>query len=279
VADHLSVQSAPTLEDIEIQLLLEGIALHYGYDFRDYAAAPLRRNIVMSMALEGVPTISRYQERILHDPESMERFLNAVGVNVTSFFREAASLSYLRQEIVPWLRTFPSVRVWVAGCSTGEEVVSLAIALHETGILHRTRIYATDINERSLAIARTRRYPLENVRSCEVDYVRAGGSASLSDYYRVSGDTAQFDHTLMAHVTWARHNLATDASFNDFQLIVCTNVLGRFSPPLQRRVGALLFESLIPSGYLMLGSGDGCAPGFAYRPVEGRPGMYRKARP
>src|SRR5581483_6687977 len=163
----------------EIQLLLEGIALHYGYDFRDYAAAPLRRNIVMSMALEGVPTISRYQERFLH----------AVGVNVTSFFREAASLSYLRQEIVPWLRTFPSVRVWVAGCSTGEEVVSLAIALHETGILHRTRIYATDINERSLAIARTRRYPLENVRSCEVDYVRAGGSASLSDYYRVSGDT------------------------------------------------------------------------------------------
>jgi len=196
MAEQLNAPAAsPTLEDIEIQLLLEGIALHYGYDFRDYALSPLRRNIVMSMAIEGVPTISRYQERILHDPESMERFLNAVGVNVTSMFREADSLLFLRQEIVPWLRTFPSARVWVAGCATGEEVVSLAIVLHESGILHRTRIYATDINERSLTLARMRGYSLENVRSSRAASMRAGAIAALSDSTGRPGDAPSSTRT------------------------------------------------------------------------------------
>jgi len=283
MADQLSAPPAsPSLEEIEIQLLLEGIALHYGYDFRDYALSPLRRNIVMSMAIEGVPTISRYQERILHDPESMERFLNAVGVNVTSLFREADSLLYLRREIVPWLRTFPSARIWVAGCATGEEVVSLAIVLHETGILHRTRIYATDINEHSLTIARMRGYPLENVRSCEGDYLRSGGIGRLSDYYVPSEDAACFDRSLTANVTWARHNLATDGSFNEFHLILCTNVLGHFSRPLQQRVHSLLHDSLAPSGYLMLGRNDSDvglrSEDHLYERTQGQPGLYRMVR-
>jgi chemotaxis protein methyltransferase CheR len=283
MADQLNAPAAsPSLEDIEIQLLLEGIALHYGYDFRDYALSPLRRNIVMSMAIEGVPTISRYQERILHDPESMERFLNAVGVNVTSLFREADSLLFLRREIVPWLRTYPSARIWVAGCATGEEVVSLAIVLHETGILHRTRIYATDINDRSLTIARMRGYSLENVRSCEADYLRAGGIGSLSDYYAPSGDVACFDRSLAANVTWARHNLATDASFNEFHVVLCTNVLGHFSRPLQKRVHDLLRDSLARSGYLMLGRNEGDvglrSEDLAYVAVQEQPGIYRRVR-
>lgn len=270
-----------SLEDIEIHLLLEGIALHYGYDFRDYAQGPLRRNIVMSMALEGVPTISRYQERLLHDPESLERFLNAVGVNVTSMFREADSLLYLRQEIVPWLRTFPSARIWVAGCATGEEVISLAIVLHETGILHRTRIYATDMNERSLTIARTRSYPLENVRSCEPDYLRAGGIASLSDYYTAYGDMVRFDHSLLANVTWARHNLTTDESFNEFHTILCTNVLSHFSAPLQERVHRLLYESLASSGFLILGRLESMVHWRMrnrFTREQDRGGIYRKVR-
>ena len=156
-----------SLEEIELQLLLEGIALHYGYDFRDYAPAPLRRNILMSMALEGVPTISAYQDRVLHDPASLQRFLNTVGVNVTSMFREAIAMRVLREEIVPWLRTFPSVRIWVAGCATGEEVASLAIVLRETEMLGRTRIYATDINEASLTIAARGLMPIESVQSGE----------------------------------------------------------------------------------------------------------------
>lgn len=270
-----------SLEDIEIHLLLEGIALHYGYDFRDYAQGPLRRNIVMSMALEGVPTISRYQERLLHDPDSLERFLNAVGVNVTSMFREADSLLYLRQEIVPWLRTFPSARIWVAGCATGEEVISLAIVLHETGILHRTRIYATDMNERSLTIARTRSYPLENVRSCEPDYLRAGGIASLSDYYTAYGDMVRFDHSLLANVTWARHNLTTDESFNEFHTILCTNVLSHFSAPLQERVHRLLYESLASSGFLILGRLESMVHWRMrnrFTREQDRGGIYRKVR-
>ena len=273
--------ASPSLEDIEIHLLLEGIALHYGYDFRDYAQRPLRRNIVMSMAMEGVPTISRYQERLLHDPECMERFLNAVGVNVSSMFREADSLCYLREHIVPWLRTFPSVRIWVAGCATGEEVISLAIVLHETGMLHRTRIYATDMNERSLTIARTRAYPLENVRSCEPDYLRAGGLGSLADYYTVYGDVARFDHSLLANVTWARHNLITDASFNEFQTILCTNVLSHFSLGLQEKVHGLLHESLISSGFLILGRLESMMHWRMrnrFTRVQDRGGIYRKAR-
>lgn len=273
--------ASPSLEDIEIHLLLEGIALHYGYDFRNYAQGPVRRNIVMSMAMEGVPTISRYQERLLHDPETMERFLNAVGVNVSSMFREADSLLYLRENIVPWLRTFPSARIWVAGCATGEEVISLAIVLHETGVLHRTRIYATDINERSLTIARARAYPLENVRSCEPDYIRAGGLGSLADYYTAYRDVARFDHSLLANVTWARHNLTTDASFNEFHAILCTNVLSHFSLGLQDKVHGLLHDSLVGSGFLILGRLESMMHWRMrnrFKRIQERGGTYRKLR-
>jgi chemotaxis protein methyltransferase CheR len=227
--------------------------MHYGYDFRDYAMGPLRRNILVSMALEGVPTISAYQARLLHDPECLQRFLNTVGVNVTSMFREAIALRVLREEIVPWLRTFPSVRIWVAGCATGEEVASVAIVLRETGMLGRTRIYATDLNERSLAVAATGVFPLENVLDGESAYRRAGGSGSLADYYRVEGEMARFDRGLLAGVTWARHDLIANASFNEFHVIVCTNVLTHFSRELQARVHGLLFDSLLRSGYLILG--------------------------
>jgi chemotaxis protein methyltransferase CheR len=273
--------ASTSLEEIEIQLLLEGIARHYGYDFRDYAPSPLRRNIVMTMALEGVPTISRYQERVLHDPEAMERFLDAVGVNVTSLFREADALLYFRQEIVPWLRTFPSAQLWVAGCGTGEDVISLAIVLHETGMLHKARMFATDINERSLTIARTGRFPLENVASCEPDYVRSGGIGALSDYYSVASDVARFDRSLLANVTWARHNLTNDASFNEFHVIVCTNVLTYFSLPLQERVHRLLHDSLVDSGFLILGRLESMirwSHRDSYSRLLGGAGVYRKAR-
>ena len=264
-----------------MHLLLEGIALHYGYDFRDYAQGPLRRNIVMSMAMEGVPTISRYLDRLLHDPGCMDRFLNAAGVNVTSLFREADSLLHLREQIVPWLRTFPFVRIWVAGCATGEEVISLAIVLHETGMLHRTRIYATDMNERSLTIARLRAYPVENVMSCEADYLRAGGLSSLSDYYATYGDVARFDDSLLSNVTWARHNLVTDASFNEFHTILCTNVLSHFSIGLQEKVHGLLHESLVSSGFLILGKLESMNQWRLrqrFTREQDRGGVYRKVR-
>jgi chemotaxis protein methyltransferase CheR len=241
--------------------------------------APLRRNILMSMALEGVASISAYQDRLLHDPESMQRFLNTVGVNVTSMFREAAALRVLREEVVPWLRTFPSVRVWVAGCATGEEVASLAIVLHETEMLSRTRIYATDINERSLAAAAGGVYPLENVLSGEADYRRAGGRGALSDYYVVNGDVARLDGRLLSGVTWARHNLISDASFNEFHVILCTNVLTHFSRNLQAQVHRLLYDSLVRSGYLIIGRLESVidwSSSSAYSRVNESAGVYRK---
>lgn len=268
-----------SLEEIELQLLLEGIALHYGYDFRDYALGPLRRNIAMTMALERVPSISAYQDRVLHDPASLQRFLNTVGVNVTSMFREAIALRVLREEIVPWLRTFPSVRIWVAGCATGEEVASLAIVLRETGMLGRTRIYATDINEGSLAIAARGELALEGVLDCEADYRRSGGQGALTDYYAVVGDTARLDTTLLAGVTWARHNLITDASFNDFHVILCTNVLTHFSRRLHAQVEQLLHESLVRTGYLIVGrleSVNRSGSPSVYSRVHASAGVYRK---
>jgi chemotaxis protein methyltransferase CheR len=274
--------ASQSLEDIEMSLLLEGIALHYGFDFRDYTQSTVRRNILMSMAVEGVPTISSYQEKVLHDARCMERFLDAVGVNVTSMFREAASLLFFREEIVPWLRTFPSVRIWVAGCGTGEDVLSLAILLNEAGVLPRTRIYATDINERSLMIARTARHPVENVAASQGDYVRSGGQRSLSDYYSIVGDIASFDRNLIDNVTWARHSLIADASFNSFHAIYCTNVLTYFSRSLQDRVLRLLGDSLVDTGFLVLGRLESMVDrprGGGFARVRDRVGVYRKGRP
>lgn len=252
----MAIEAVPAksdIEEIEMKLLLEGVALRYGYDFRDYAAAPLRRSLTMGMAGEGVATISAYQDRLLHNASAMKRFLSAVGVTVTGMFREADTLRCIREEVIPVLRTYPTVRVWIAGCATGEEVYSLAIVLEEEGVYDRCRLYATDLNDDALAVARTGVYPLELVLGYEDNYLRAGGRGALSDFYNVSDKQARLHRTLQRNISWAQHNLVTDASFNDFQLIVCTNVLIYFRPTLQQRAHRLFYESLVRSGYLALG--------------------------
>jgi chemotaxis protein methyltransferase CheR len=269
------------LEEIEIQLLLEGIRLTYGYDFREYALRPLRRNIVAAMQAEGIPTISAYQDRILHDATCMQRFLGMVGVSVTSMFREVELVHALRDEVIPVLRTYPSVRIWMVGCATGEEVYSLAILLEEEGVLRHARIYATDLNEDTLAVARMGAYPLDRMRSYEEAYRRAGGRLALSDYYTVSGRSARFSRSLQSNVTWAQHNLVTDASFNEFHLIVCANVLIYFRPTLQERAHRLFYDSLVRSGYLALGKGESLvfSPGSSrYQSVRNGVSLFRKVR-
>jgi chemotaxis protein methyltransferase CheR len=269
------------LEEIEIQLLLEGIRLTYGYDFREYALRPLRRNIVAAMQAEGIPTISAYQDRILHDATCMQRFLGMVGVSVTSMFREVELVHALRDEVIPVLRTYPSVRIWMVGCATGEEVYSLAILLEEEGVLRHARIYATDLNEDTLAVARMGAYPLDRMRSYEEAYRRAGGRLALLDYYTVSGRSARFSRSLQSNVTWAQHNLVTDASFNEFNLIVCANVLIYFRPTLQERAHRLFYDSLVRSGYLALGKGESLvfSPGSSrYQSVRNGVSLFRKVR-
>jgi chemotaxis protein methyltransferase CheR len=267
------------LEEIETRLLLDGIRLCYGYDFRDYAIGPLRRSIIAAMATEGVASISAYQDRILHDAACMQRFLGAVGVNVTSVFRDAALMQRLRDEVVPVLRTYPSVRIWVVGCSTGEEVYSLAILLEEEGLRNRVRIYATDLNEDMLAIARTGAYPLDRIRSREEEYVRSGGRVRLSDHYAVSGRSARFNRELQSNVTWLRHNLVTDSSFNEFHLILCANVLIYFRPTLQERAHRLFYESLVRWGFLALGQRESlvfCPESSRYEQVRDGVNLFRK---
>jgi chemotaxis protein methyltransferase CheR len=269
------------LEEIEIWLLLEGIRLCYGYDFREYALKPLRRSIANAMVAEEVSTISAYQDRILHDASCMRRFLSTVGVSVTSMFREAELLQCMREEVIPLLRTYPSVRIWMVGCATGEEVYSLAITLEEEGVLRRASIYATDLNEDTLAVARTGAYPLDRVHSYEDAYVKSGGRGKLSDHYDVSGRSARFHRSLQSNVTWARHNLVTDASFNQFHLIICANVLIYFRPSLQERSHRLFFDSLVRSGFLALGKGESLVfspESSRYQQVRIGVSLFRKVR-
>lgn len=246
----------PALEEIEVRLLIEGIRLRYGYDFREYASRPLRRTIYDAMVGEGHSTISAFQDHILHDEACMHRFLGTVGVSVTSMFREAELIRCLRDEVVPVFRTYPYVRIWMVGCATGEEVYSLAIMLQEEDVLRRAGIYATDLNEEGLAMARTSSYPLEQVRSYEERYQLSGGRGKLSDHYYVSGRSARFHRNLAHNVTWARHNLVTDASFNNFHLIICANVLIYFRPSLQERAHRMFADSLVRLGFLALGKGE-----------------------
>jgi chemotaxis protein methyltransferase CheR len=211
----------------------------------------------------------------------MQRFLGIVGVNVTSAFRDPDLARCISEEVIPLFRTYPSFRIWVAGCSTGEEVYTLSILLAEADVLRRASIYATDLNEDTLAIARTGAYSLDKMRRCEEGYQRAGGHGRLSNYYTVSGRSARFNRELQACVTWSRHNLVSEASFNDFHLILCANVLIYFRPALQERVHRLFYDSLIRSGFLGLGKRESlvyCPERNHYEQVRDGINLFRKVR-
>lgn len=278
---HRLDRAGSELEDIEIQLLLEGIRLCYGYDFREYALSPLRRGLMTAMARERAATISAFQDLVLHDAAVMQRFLGTVGVNVTTMFRDPETVRCIREEVVPLLRTYPSCRVWIAGCATGEEVYALAIVLEEECILGRSRIYATDLNDDMLAVARSASYPLDRVRRYEEAYLAAGGKGRLPDHYSLVGRTARFDPRLQSSITWARHNLVTDGSFNDFQLISCANVLIYFRDSLQARAHRLMYDSLVRGGFLALGKRESlvsCPERDHYEQVRDGVNVYRKTR-
>jgi chemotaxis protein methyltransferase CheR len=241
------------LEDLELQLLLEGVFRRYGFDFREYAPASLRRRVWRRVHAEGLGTISGLTEKLLHDEATMERLLLDLSVNVTAMFRDPTFYVAFRQKVVPFLRTHPFTRIWVAGGSTGEEVYSLAILLQEEGVYERARIYATDINESVLDRARGGVFPLEKMREYTQNYIRAGGARAFSEYYVAAYDGAQFQRSLIENVVFAQHNLVSDRSFNEFHVIVCRNVMIYFEKKLQDRVHGLFYESLPTFGILALG--------------------------
>jgi chemotaxis protein methyltransferase CheR len=246
-------RASDDLERIEVQVLLEAIYQHYGFDFRGYALGSLKRRLWRRAYAEKVETMSALQDRVLHDPAVMERLLLDLSINVTSMFRDPTFFKALREKVVPHLRTYPFIRIWNAGCSTGEETFSLAILLREEGLYDRARIYATDINEAVLGRARAGAFPIEKMRVYTENYIRAGGTESFSSYYTADGDTARFKPELLEQVVFAQHNLVSDAPFNEFNVIVCRNVMIYFGKNLQDRVHELFYESLDPFGILALG--------------------------
>jgi chemotaxis protein methyltransferase CheR len=241
------------VERIELDLLLEAIYRRYGFDFREYAPASLRRRVARRMRHEGVRTVSALQDLLLRDPDVMERLLLDLSINVTAMFRDPTFYSALRNRVLPELRTYPFTRIWVAGCSTGEEIYSLAILLEEEGLYDRTRIYGTDLNEAVLETARRGVFPMHKMQGYTQNYLRTGGTRAFSDYYVSAYDGAAFDRSLVRNVVFAQHNLVSDRSFNEFQLIVCRNVMIYFDRSLQNRVHELFYGSLVRLGILALG--------------------------
>lgn len=277
VAD--TIGSGEDLERIEIELLLEAINRRYGFDFREYAQASLKRRLWRRIHAEHLTSVSGLQEKVLHDPACMERLLLDLSINVTSMFRDPSFYAAFREKAVPVLRTYPFSRIWVAGCSTGEEVYSLAILLDEEGVNERTRIYATDINEAVIERARLGVFPLDKMQEYTQNYIRAGGTRAFSEYYSAAYDGAQFDRSLIRNVVFAQHNLVSDRSFNEFHAIVCRNVMIYFDRSLQEKVHELFHESLATFGVLALGHKESIKfTRFAesYEELDAEERLYRK---
>jgi chemotaxis protein methyltransferase CheR len=271
----------PELERLEIELLLEGIFRHYGFDFRSYAYASIRRRLWRRIEAEGLKTISGLQNRVLHEPAMMEQLLLDLSINVTAMFRDPTFYVAIREKVVPLLRTYPFIRIWHAGCSTGEEVYSMAILLEEEGLYDRARIYATDINEVVVHRARAGIFPLERMQEYTENYIRAGGTRSFSEYYTAKYDGALFSPSLQRNVVFSQHNLVTDRSFAEFNMILCRNVLIYFDRKLQARVHGLFHESLVHLGILCLGSKESLRLSdyeTAYEELSGAERIYRKVR-
>jgi len=273
--------SAPEreLEELEIGLLLEAVYRRYGLDFRQYAQASLKRRLYRRLHAEGLETLSQLQDRLLHDPSCMERLLVDLSINVTSMFRDPSFYVTFREKVAPVLHTYPFTRIWCAGCSTGEEVYSLAILLQEEGLYDRTRIYATDINEHVLATAREGVFPLDRMKEYTQNYIRAGGERDFSEYYVAAYDNAQFSRALTENVVFAQHNLAMDRGFNEFNVIVCRNVLIYFDRALQDDVHGLFYESLGMFGILCLGHKESIrftAHENAYEELDANEKIYRR---
>lgn len=242
-----------TLEKLEIELLLQGLYSRCGYDYRNYSYNSIKRRIWHRVHVEKLNSITGLLEKVLHDPDCLKRLIADFSINVTEMFRDPSFFLCFREKVVPILRTYPSIRIWHAGCSTGEEVYSMAILLHEEGIYDKAKIYATDINTDVLKTAKAGLFPLKNMRKYTNNYISAGGKKAFSDYYQVTDNGVKFHSYLSKNMVFAQHNLVTDRSFNEFHIILCRNVLIYFNKALQEKVHELFYESLGKFGILGLG--------------------------
>jgi chemotaxis protein methyltransferase CheR len=272
-------ENRDSLEELELELLLEAVFRHHGYDFRDYARTSLRRRVWKTIKAEQLTTISSLQDRILHDGEAWERFLQGISVSVSAMFRDPHFFLAFRRHAVPILRTYPFIRIWQAGCSLGEEAYSLAILLTEEGLYDRTLIYATDINEATLRQAREGIYPAELMQKYTQNYILAGGQRAFSEYYTARYDFALMRPALRQNIVFSQHNLVSDGAFNEFNVVLCRNVMIYFNRALQERTHTLFHGSLSMFGILGLGSKESIR--FVpheryYEPFEPGEKLYRR---
>ena len=260
-------------------MLIEAVYLQYNYDFRDYTGASQKRRVLHALREMGCDSISALQARVMHDPAAFSQLLQYLTIPVTEMFRDPSFYAALREHVLPVLKTYPSLKVWVAGCSTGQEVYSMAIMLREEGLLDRSILYATDINPQSLETARRGVFPLDQMQLYTENYQAAGGKRAFSDYYTAAYGGALFDKTLVENVTFADHSLSTDSVFSETHLISCRNVMIYFNKRLQNRVFGLFHESLCHRGFLALGSKESIDfSDYAgqFDPLVKRERLYRK---
>ena len=265
--------------DIELKLILEAIYLKYQHDFRHYSVSSLRRRLAQAVHDFGLPTLSHLQERILRDPALFARLFQYLTVQVSEMFRDPQYFRAIREQVVPILQTYPSIKVWVAGCSSGEELWSLAVLFAEEKIADRTVFYATDINAEALRQAESGIYPLERMAGFSQNYLAAGGKRTLSDYYHAAYGAAKFSQTLKSRVVFADHSLATDSVFLEAHLVSCRNVLIYFDRALQDRALGLFSDSLVRRGFLGLGSKEslrGSAHADAFVPIDLPQRLFRR---
>lgn len=241
-------------EEIEVHLLLEAINMKYGYDFRNYSSAHMKRRIQYRMAVTGIDTIAEMQYKILYDVEFFNLVLSDFSINVTEMFRDPSFYRAFRKDVIPILKTYPFIRIWHAGCATGEEIYSMAILLKEEGLYDRSQIYATDFNNIVLQKAKEGIYHIDNIKEYTHNYQQAGGKSSFSDYYIAQYDSVIFDTSLKKKITFAEHNLVTDGVFGEMHVIICRNVMIYFNKELQSHVIKLFSDSLSNGCFLCLGS-------------------------
>ncbi len=242
------------IENLELTLLLEAMYLRYGYDFRDYARASVERRAKQFYIRAGLTSISEMIPLLLHDEAFFQALIRDFSITVTEMFRDPGVYKVIKEKVFPILQTYPYIKIWHAGCATGEEVYSLAILLMESGLFKRATIFATDFNDEALEKAKQGIYHLENIKQCTLNYQKGGGSESFSQYYQAKYDSIVMDKTLRKNITFANHNLVTDQSFGEMHLILCRNVLIYFNKTLQNRALNLFNDSLVPGGFLCLGN-------------------------
>jgi chemotaxis protein methyltransferase CheR len=265
--------------DVEMRLLIDAIYHRFHYDFRGYAGASIKRRLTAAMTRFDCRSLSQLQDMVLHDPSTFPALLDYLTVQVSDLFRDPGFYRALREKVVPLLRTYPSLKVWIAGCSTGEEVYSLAILLREEQLLSRTLIYATDINPQALEKAEAGVYELERVAGFTENHRRSGAPGSLSDFYTAAYDRAIFDKSLRRHIVFSDHSLATDSVFAEVQLVTCRNVLIYFNRELQDRAIRLFHDALCRRGFLGIGARESLqfsAHGSAFTEIARDERIYQK---